>query len=297
MLAFKSFYLLLHLSITGEEDPKILPPPQTKQPSVFWQITMASYFEVLIFIAATSHSATPLSSACWRLSTREADRTTSSLKSRGTILRLQSQTRSCHGCASKAALVDSTEKILTKILNLCQECEQSSHCICTRATKSSRGIWSKAFSRSTKHMRPNGKLRNHHSHPSLQKHCTRPPCDTSKACQLWQPHHSHPHMASCHWRVFFLLPQWPLQGYELAFPLISHFASSQENMFVGFRSSSGCSIHRPTRSPGWVSSWLSQPSFSVWSSLIVEGMRPVKVLLHGLPELLPHPPRPDPTHH
>lgn len=36
---------------------------------------------------------------CWRLSSKEANRTTSSLKSK--ILRLQSQTHSCHGCASR----------------------------------------------------------------------------------------------------------------------------------------------------------------------------------------------------
>ena len=60
----------------------------------FRQSTMASDLEVLTLIPATSHSAAKHPSACWRSQCVEANRTTSSAKSREAILRSPNRTLS-----------------------------------------------------------------------------------------------------------------------------------------------------------------------------------------------------------
>ncbi|KAI3373536.1 hypothetical protein L3Q82_022139 [Scortum barcoo] len=89
--------LTLHLSLTREQDPEILEllhlrqdllhPPGEGTPPFFWLRTMASDLEVLILIPAASHSA----ANCCQYNAEgswfdEANRTTSSAKSRDEIL-------------------------------------------------------------------------------------------------------------------------------------------------------------------------------------------------------------------
>ncbi|TWW64124.1 hypothetical protein D4764_03G0011320 [Takifugu flavidus] len=77
---------LLHF---GQE---ILPDPE-KALHLFPR-TMASDLEVLILIPAASHAAANRSSDCWRSRADDANRTTSSAKSRDPILRSRNRTPS-----------------------------------------------------------------------------------------------------------------------------------------------------------------------------------------------------------
>ncbi|XP_060894277.1 uncharacterized protein LOC132974322 [Labrus mixtus] len=62
-------------------------PTRRAQSTYFRQRTMASDLEVLTLIPAASHSAANHPNACWRFQLEEANKTTSSAKSRDEILR------------------------------------------------------------------------------------------------------------------------------------------------------------------------------------------------------------------